>query len=324
MRVVITGAAGMIGARLAAQLARDGVVAGRAISSMHLTDIVTPPKPKAGWLVTARAADIAAPKEADMIARLKPDIVFHLAAIVSGEAEAAFDKGWRVNFDATRGLLEALREADCHPRFVFSSSIAVYGAPFPDVIPDDFRTTPLTSYGAQKLAGELLVSDHSRKGFIDGLSLRLPTICVRPGLPNKAASGFFSGIIREPLSGKEAILPAPRETVHTHASPRSAIGFLLHAAGLDTSLLGGQRAITLPGVAISVAGQIEALARLAGPQAVARIIEKPDEMIARIVAGWPTRFEARRARALGFEAERDFDEIIRAHVADEHGGVMPR
>jgi D-erythronate 2-dehydrogenase len=167
------------------------------------------------------------------------------------------------------------------------------------------------------------VSDLSRKGFIDGIALRLPTICVRPGKANKAASGFFSGIIREPLAGKTAILPAPRATVHTHASPSSAIGFLLHAATMDLSALGANRAVTLPGVAVSVQDQIDALARIAGDAVAARIIEEPDETISRIVAGWPTRFEARRGRDLGFEAESDFDAIIRAHIDDEHGGVIP-
>jgi D-erythronate 2-dehydrogenase len=323
MRVVVTGAAGMIGSKLTARLLADGKVGGRAISALHLTDIVEPKKPAADFLVTTRAANIAEPSEAALIAELKPDIVFHLAAIVSGEAEADFDKGWHINFNATRALLDAFREANRHPRFVFSSSIAVFGGPYPEIIPDDFRTTPLTSYGAQKLMGELLVSDYSRKGFIDGISLRLPTICVRPGKPNKAASGFFSGIIREPLAGKQAVLPAPRDTVHTHASPRSAIGFLIHAAEMDLNVLGAQRSVTLPGVGVSVEAQLEALRRIAGDVVADRIIEQPDETIARIVSGWPTRFEAKRGRDLGFVAEQSFDEIIHAHIEDEHGGVVP-
>jgi nucleoside-diphosphate-sugar epimerase len=323
MRVAITGAAGMIGTRLAARIAADGGVAGRAVTALMLTDIIRPAAPAASFPVLAEAADIAAPELALRLAAFRPDTVFHLAAIVSGEAEADFDKGWRINCDATRNLLDALRSAGVHPRFVFASSIAVFGGPYPDTIPDDFTPQPLTSYGAQKLIGEILVSDHSRKGFIDGVALRLPTICVRPGLPNKAASGFFSSIIREPLVGRTAILPVPRDATHTHASPRSAIGFLLHAAAIDTATLGVRRAITLPGVAVTVGEQIEALRRIAGDTVASRIVAQPDDMIARIVAGWPTRFAAKRGRDLGFEAEADFDAIIRAHIADAHGGVIP-
>ncbi|MCU0832261.1 MAG: SDR family oxidoreductase [Rhizobiaceae bacterium] len=322
-RVLITGAAGMIGARLARRLIAGGVIAGRPVTAMLATDVVASDLPGAAFPVIAEAADISDPATAMRLAAFRADVVFHLAAIVSGEAEADLDKGYRINLDGTRQLLDALRHAGVQPRFVFASSIAVFGGPFPDIIPDDFSPQPLTSYGMQKLAGELLVSDLSRRGLIDGVALRLPTICVRPGLPNKAASGFFSGIIREPLAGKTALLPVPDGTVHTHASPRSAIGFLLHAAALDTGKLGPRRAVTLPGVAVSVGEQIEALRRVAGDAAVARITRAPDAMVARIVSGWPTRFEARRARALGFEAENDFDAIIRAHLEDEHGGVVP-
>lgn len=323
MRVAITGAAGMIGARLAARIAADGRVGGQVLTAMLLTDVMVPPAPVCGVPIISEAADIADTATALRLAAFRPDIVFHLAAIVSGEAEAEFDKGWRINCDAARGLLDALRVGGVHPRLVFASSIAVFGGPYPAIIPDEFTPQPLTSYGAQKLIGEIMVTDHSRKGFIDGVALRLPTICVRPGLPNKAASGFFSGIIREPLAGKTAILPVPRDVVHTHASPRSAIGFLLHAAAMDTDVLGARRAVTLPGVAVSVAEQIEALRRIAGDAVAARIVEQPDEAVARIVSGWPTRFEARRGRDLGFVAERDFDAIIRVHVEDEHGGVTP-
>lgn len=323
MRVLITGAAGMIGSRLAARIAADATVDGVAVSAMHLTDVVEPKKPKADFLVTSRAADFSAPSEAEHLASLKPDLVFHLAAIVSGEAEADFKKGYRVNFDGTRALLEAFRLSGQKPKVIFASSIAVFGGPYPDVIPDDFCPQPLTSYGAQKLMGELLISDYSRKGFLDGVALRLPTICVRPGTPNKAASGFFSNIIREPLAGKPAKLPVGLNVVHTHASPRSAIGFLLHAAAMDLEILGARRAITLPGVGVSVGEQIAALTRIAGAKAASLIVPEPDETIARIVAGWPTRFEANRSRQLGFQAETNFDEIVQAHIDDEHGGVVP-
>jgi D-erythronate 2-dehydrogenase len=323
MRVLITGAAGMIGGKLAKQIASDGHISGAMVSAMHLTDIVEPPKPKADFLVTARAADFSSQGEAAHLASLKPDLVFHLAAIVSGEAEADFDKGYAVNFDSTRALLDALRVAGEKPKVVFASSIAVFGGPYPDLIPDDFCPQPLTSYGAQKLMGELIISDFSRKGFIDGVALRLPTICVRPGAPNKAVSGFFSSIIREPLAGKTAKLPVGIDVVHTHASPRSAIGFFLHAAGMDLSPLGARRSINLPGVGVSVGEQIDALDRIAGSEVASRIVPEPDEAVAKIVAGWPTRFESKRGRELGFEAETSFDAIIEAHIDDVHKGIVP-
>ncbi len=198
-------------------------------------------------------------------------MVFHLAGIVSGEAEANFDLGYRVNLDGARTLFDAIRAAQISPRVVFTSSIAVFGAPFPPVIPDDFHLTPLTSYGTQKMMGEALLADYTRKGIFDGVGIRLPTICVRPGKPNKAASGFFSGIIREPLAGQEAILPVPRDVVHTHASPRSAINFLIHAAGLDGAAIGPRRNLTMPGVGVTVQEQIDALQKVAGNNVVSLI-----------------------------------------------------
>ena len=187
----------------------------------------------------------------------------------------------------------------------------------------NFFATPLTSYGTQKAIGELLLSDYSRRGFFDGVGLRLPTICVRPGKPNLAASGFFSGIIREPLSGKEAILPVSEDVRHSLASPRSAIGFLLHAAGLDTEALGARRNITLPGVSCTVAEQIAALRRIAGDRVAGLIRREPNETVMKIVAGWPRKFDPKRALALGFKSETSFDEIIRVHIEDELGGRIP-
>ena len=200
----------------------------------------------------------------------RPDLVFHLAAIVSGEAEADFDKGYRINLDGTRLLFEAIRTAapPYRPRVVFTSSIAVFGAPFPEAIGDDFIPAPLTSYGTQKAIGELLLSDYSRRGLFDGIGIRLPTICVRPGAPNKAASGFFSSIIREPLVGKEAVLPVDEDVRHSHASPRAAVAFLIHAATIDLDKLGARRNISMPGLSVTVGEQIEALRRVAGEGAV--------------------------------------------------------
>ena len=251
-------------------------------------------------------------------------MIFHLAAVVSGEAEADFEKGYRVNVDGTRLLLDAVRKVDegYRPRLVFASSIAVFGAPFPTVIGDDYCATPLTSYGTQKAICELLLTDYTRRGFVDGIGIRLPTICVRPGRPNKAASGFFSSIIREPLNGEEAVLPVPDDVCHWFASPRAAIDFLLHAATLESSAIGDRRCLTMPGVCATVSAQIVALRRVAGEEAVRRIRREPDETIRRIVAGWPHRFDCLRAHKLGFRAETDFDEIIRVYIEDELGGEI--
>ena len=322
--VLIIGAAGMIGAKLTARLARDGAVAGKAIDALTLADVVAAKVPEgASFRVDSRAVDLSAPGAADGLIASRPDVIFHLAAIVSGEAEADFDKGYRVNLDGTRLLFEAIRKVGhgYKPRVVFTSSIAVFGAPFPDAIPDEFFHTPLTSYGTQKAIDELLLSDYTRRGFMDGIGIRLPTICVRPGKPNKAASSFFSGIIREPLSGQEAILPVPETVRHWHASPRSAIGFLVHAAGLDGAKLGDRRNLSMPGVSATVAEQIGALARVAGEAVARRIRKEPDPIIQRIVAGWPQNFAPQRAPALGFRAETNFEEIIRVHIADELGGT---
>lgn len=318
MRVLITGAAGMIGRKLVARLLDDGMLRGARISRLDLHDIVTPEaNASAGVVINTHTGDLAAPGAAAALVASKPDVIFHLAGVVSGEAEANFDLGYRVNLDGTRALFDAVRMADYNPRLVFTSSIAVFGAPFPDIISDDFHATPLTSYGTQKLMGEALLCDYSRRGLFDGVAIRLPTICVRPGKPNKAASGFFSGIIREPLKGEPAMLPVPRSVVHTHASPRSAVGFLIRAAEIDGAAVGPRRALNMPGVGVSVAEQIEALGRVAGSEAVALIREEPDEAVWAIVKNWPTRFEARRARELGFVAETNFDAIIRAHIEDE-------
>ena len=321
MHVLVIGAAGMIGRKLVARIAADGAVGGRKVSKLTLVDVFAPSAPS-GIPTEAWAADLALPGEAAKMVAGKPDLIFHLAAIVSGEAEADFEKGYRINLDGTRLLFEAIRHAGYMPRVVFTSSIAVFGAPFPERIGDEFHLTPLTSYGTQKAIGELLLADYSRRGFFDGIGIRLPTICIRPGLPNKAASGFFSGILREPLAGQEAILPVPDSVMHWHASPRAAVGFLLHAAGLDTAPLGARRNLTMPGLAATVAEQIEALRRVAGDKAVALIRRVPDETVMKIVEGWPRTFDAKRAEALGFRAEKTFDEIIRVHVEDELGGKV--
>ncbi|WP_372617465.1 D-erythronate dehydrogenase [Falsiroseomonas sp.] len=325
MHILVIGAAGMIGRKLVARLAAEGAVGGKRIERLTLVDVVAP-EPPPGMAAEAWAADLSAPGEAARMLAGRPDLVFHLAAIVSGEAEADFDKGYRINLDGTRLLFDAIRQLGLAepyaPRVVFTSSIAVFGAPFPDAIGDEFFTTPLTSYGTQKAIGELLLADYSRRGIFDGIGIRLPTICIRPGAPNKAASGFFSSILREPLAGQPAVLPVGDDVMHWHASPRAAVGFLMHAATLDTAPLGARRNLTMPGLAATVAEQIEALRRVAGDKAVALIKREPDETIGRIVAGWPRKFDAKRAEALGFVAEKSFDDIIRAHVEDELGGKV--
>jgi nucleoside-diphosphate-sugar epimerase len=325
MHVLILGAAGMVGRKLIERLARDGGLNGRPIERLSLADIVVPAKPAGvAGTVDSVTMDLSAPGQADRIVAARPDVIFHLAAIVSGEAEADFDKGYRINLDGTRNLLDAIRKVGdgYKPKVIYTSSIAVFGAPFPDAIPDEFHLTPLTCYGTQKAIGELLLADYTRRGFVDGVGLRFPTICVRPGKPNKAASGFFSSIIREPLAGQEAVLPVPETVRHTHATPRAAAGFLVHAATLTRGELGDRINVTLPGVSCTVAEQIAALTRIAGAKVAARIRRAPDETISRIVAGWPQRFDARRAHALGFRAETSFDDIVRIHIEDELGGKI--
>jgi len=325
MRILLTGAAGMIGRKLTERLAKDGALNGRPIERLTLTDIVAPQAP-AGFVGEAEVStsDLAEPGVASRLIAARPDVVFHLAGVVSGEAELDFDKGYRVNLDGTRALLEAIRAVGdgYRPNVVFTSSIAVFGAPFPDKIPDDFHLTPLTSYGTQKAMCELMLADYTRRGFLYGVGIRLPSIVVRPGKPNKAASGFFSGIIREPLAGMEAVLPVEESVLHWHASPRSAVGFLLHAATLDGEQLGPRINLTMPGVCCTVGEQIAALRRIAGDNVAGRIRREPDPLVARIVAGWPSRFDAARARALGFRVEASFDDIIRAHIEDELGGKI--
>jgi nucleoside-diphosphate-sugar epimerase len=317
-KVLVIGAAGMIGRKLAGRLAKDG-----GLDELLLHDVVASTPPPAPFKIRSVVSDLSTPGEAEKLLAGKPELIFHLAAIVSGEAEADFDKGYRINLDGTRLLFEAVRKAGHRPRVVFTSSIAVFGAPFPEAIGDEFLNAPLTSYGTQKAIDELLLADYSRRGFFDGIGLRLPTICVRPGKPNKAASGFFSGIIREPLAGEEAVLPVPKNVRHWFASPRAAIEFLLHAASLDTGELGARRSLTMPGVSVTVGEQIEALRRVAGDAAAGRIREEPDATIMRIVEGWPRNFDARRASALGFRADASFDDIIRIHMEDELGQRTP-
>jgi nucleoside-diphosphate-sugar epimerase len=324
LHILVLGAAGMVGRKLTERLLHDRRLGKRDITRMTLQDVVTPATPaKPGIPVDTVTCDFAVAGVAEKLVADRPDVIFHLAAIVSGEAELDFDKGYRINLDGTRMLFDAVRLAggSYKPRVVFTSSIAVFGAPFPEAIGDEFFNTPLLSYGTQKAIGELLLADYSRRGFMDGVGIRLPTICIRPGLPNKAASGFFSGILREPLAGKEAVLPVSEEVRHWHASPRSAVGFLIHAANMDTAAVGARRNFTMPGLSATVGEQIAALKRVAGEKVAARIKREPDPFIMGIVEGWPRNFDPKRALQFGFTtAEKTFDDIIRIHIEDELGG----
>jgi len=323
MHVLITGGAGMLGRKLAQRLIQDRRIGKQEITKLTLADITTPKGlPKFEGAYAEYAMDMGDPGSAETLIQERPDFIFHLAAVVSGEAEADFEKGYLVNLDSTRYLLEAIRaQKDYCPRVIFTSSIAVFGVPFPDPIPDTHHRTPLSSYGTQKAIGELLLADYSRRGILQGIGLRLPTICIRPGLPNKAASSFFSGILREPLNGKEAVLPVSDDVRHWHASPRAAVGFFLHAATIDLELVGRDCNLTLPGLCASVKEQIEALERAAGKDAVALIRREPDPFIEKLVYSWPQSFEAEKAKSLGFKAENNFDEIIKIYMEEELGAT---
>jgi nucleoside-diphosphate-sugar epimerase len=319
LHILVIGAGGMLGAKLLARLCSEDVLGGKKITRITRYDAVIPPPPPASTFpIETFVGDLSATGEAEKLIATRPDVIFHLAAIVSGEAEKDFEKGYRINLDATRILFEVIRKTGNYkPKVIFTSSIAVFGAPFPEAIGDEFFTTPLTSYGTQKAIDELLLNDYSRRGFFDGVALRMPTVCVRPGKPNLAASGFFSNIIREPLADREAVLPVSETVRHWHVSPRTAVGYLIQAAELDTARLENRRTLTLPGLSCTVAEQIEALRKVAGNDAVKLIRRVPDETIIKIVSGWPRNFDPKRALSLGFKAETSFEDIIRVHIADE-------
>ena len=324
MNILVTGSGGMIGRKLVERLVADKSLGGTTIQGLTLVDVVDSPIPAGAPKNTKPiVADFSEKGVAATLLQDKPDVIFHLAAIVSGDAEANFEKGYRINFNGSWALLEAVRQENeksgYKPRFVFASTLAVYGPPFPDSIPDDFALTPTTSYGTQKAMTELLLADYSRKGYLDGVGVRLPTICIRPGKPNKAASSFFSGILREPLAGQEAPLPVGDEVRHWFASPRAAVGFFITAATIDTASLGPRRSMTMPGVSATVGEQIDALRKAAGEKAVALIKRVQDPFVANIVKGWAGRYDARLAGSMGFQAEKNVDEIIKVYQQDEMG-----
>jgi len=319
MKILILGAAGMIGRKLLAHLAANGGPGGAPIKAVLLHDVVDP-VPPAGlpFPVEGSSGDYAVPGVAERLVAGRPDVIFHLASIVSGEAEARFEEGYRVNLDGARALFEAIRAVPNYaPRLIYTSSLAVFGAPCPDVIDDDYLCAPASSYGIQKAMVELLLADYSRRGFLDGVAIRLPTICVRPGRPNAALSGFVSSIMREPLNGQEAVLPVEEAMRLWIASPRAAVSYLMQAATIDTAPLGARRSLNMPGVSVTVGEQIEALRRRAGDE-VARLIRRaPDPVVARVVGDWPQRFSATRAIGLGFVGDADFASILETYITED-------
>jgi nucleoside-diphosphate-sugar epimerase len=320
MRIVITGGAGFLGSRLArAMLERSSLTDAsggkRSVRELVLADVV--PATATDPRISVVTGDLADPALIERVVTSDTDSIFHLAAVVSGQAEAEFNVGMRVNLDATRALLERCRRLAKPPKFVFTSSLAVFGGPLPDPVPDDAPVTPQTSYGAQKAIGELLVYDMSRKGYIDGRSLRLPTITVRPGKPNKAASSFASGIIREPLSGVEAICPVARGTRIWVSSPRAVIENLIVGHEAPASSFAHTRSVNVPGISIGVGEMVESLRRIAGDVVADRVKWQLDPAIDRIVATWPARFVPVLGPALGMRADPDFDSIVRSYIADE-------
>ena len=327
MQILITGGAGLLGTRLArAILARgsltDGSGATRAVSKVTLFDIA----PAAGFddpRVMSVVGDVASAADIATVLTPQTDAVFHLAAVVSGQAEADFDLGMRINLDATRMVLERARANGNRPKFIFTSSVAAFGGTLPARVPDDYAPMPQSSYGMQKVAGELIVNEYSRRGFIDGRVLRMPTVCVRPGAPNRAASSFASGIIREPLNGIDTLCPVAPETVMWLASPTVAIANMIHGHEVDGARFGNSRILSLPGLSVSVGEMAAALARVAGSATAARITWERDPSIERIVNSWPGDFITDRAGALGFARDATFDDIVRAYVEQELGGKLP-
>jgi nucleoside-diphosphate-sugar epimerase len=317
MHVTITGAAGFLGRKLAGRIAAEGALGTRPVTGMTLFDVVAAPAPDAPFPVRSVTGDIADPASLAGIVTAGTGVVVHLAAIVSAQAEADFDLGWRVNLDGTRALLEACRAAGSRPRVVFTSSVATFSGGQEAVIGDLTRPVPGNSYGAQKAAGELLLHDCTRKGFVDGVSLRLPTVVVRPGRPNRAASSFASSILREPFLGEQALLPVPEDFALWIASPRAAIDWLLHAATLDGRALGLDRGVNPPGLTVTVRQMLEVLGAVAGHEAMRLVSRVDDPEVADIVGTWPARFDDARARALGFRAHEGLEALVRAFLEDD-------
>ena len=325
MHILITGGGGFIGRKLAAALLRRESLPGpdgspRRIERLTLFDVVPVEGMAADPRIETVAGDIGDAAQVRTLVGPRTGGVFHLAAVVSANAEEDFEQGMRVNLDGTRHLLDACRVLGTAPRVVFTSSLAVFGGRMPAVIDDDTIDLPQTSYGAQKAMGELLVADYARKGFVQGRSLRLPTVVIRPGRPNRAASTFASSILREPLAGEEAVCPVGEGVAMYILSPRRVVEALVRAFELPQDTFAGIRGLTLPGLKVTVGQMAQALGRVAGQEAVARIRFARDPLIEGIVAGWAADFRPARAMEMGFKPDDDLEAIIRAHVDDELGG----
>jgi nucleoside-diphosphate-sugar epimerase len=318
MNITILGGGGFLGRKIAARLAEDGTLGGQRIGSLTLFDVAAPPKPDAAFPVASITGDIVELPEAAIPAGT--DVVFHLAAVVSAQAEADYDLGRRVNLRGTDAVIDRCRALAAAggkpPRVVFTSSVASFSASQDMILPDNTRQIPGNSYGAQKAAAELILADASRRGFLDAVSLRLPTVIVRPGRPNKAASSFFSAIVREPLLGLDTDLPVPDDFAVWVCSPRRAVDWLLHAASMDTGKLGLDRSIDPPGISTTVAHLLQALED-AAPGATARVRRVEDRSIYAIVSTWPPAFEALHARTLGFSAHEPIRDVIQAFIEDD-------
>ncbi len=321
MKVLITGGAGFLGQRLARELLARGTLkdakgAPQALTQLVLLDVVQA-NDFGDSRVRTEVGDIAEQSVLERVIDSETAAIFHLAAIVSGQAEADFDLGMRINLDASRLLLDVCRQRGHRPRVLFTSSVAVYGGELPEIVQNDTALNPQSSYGAQKAIAELLLNDYSRRGFVDGRVLRLPTISVRPGRPNAAASSFASGIIREPLNGEQAVCPVDGSTRLWLLSPRKAIESLIAGLELDGSALGNQRVLNLPGISVSVDEMVAALREVAGDAVAKRIVWQPDARVEKIVGSWPGRWDTARAEQLGLSGDGNFADVIRAYIADE-------
>jgi nucleoside-diphosphate-sugar epimerase len=314
MKVSILGGGGFLGRKIAAKLAKDGTLGGKPVTALTLFDMAEPPKPDASFPVHSVEGDVVSLP--DSAIPLGTEIIFHLAAVVSAQAEADYDLGRRVNIRGTDAVIDRCRALGNRPRVVFTSSVASFSADQNSILPDNTRQIPGNSYGAQKAAAELILADASRRGFLDAVTIRLPTVIVRPGRPNKAASSFFSGIVREPLLGQDTELPVADDFAVWVCSPRRAVDWLLHAATMDTSKMGLDRSIDPPGISTTVAHLLQALDEVA-PGASSHVRRVADETIAAIVSTWPPAFEALHARTLGFAAHESVRDVIRAFVEDD-------
>jgi nucleoside-diphosphate-sugar epimerase len=317
MRILILGGGGFLGKRLAKELIQNGGLAQGELIHLTLVDIAFPEDKLHDSRLDYIQADFSDEAIITKILQQQPDVIFHLAAIVSGEAEKNLELGMKINFYASLQILELCRKLSVHPRIVFASSCAVFGGDVSQVITDQTAPKPRSSYGTQKAMVELLLNDYSRRGFVDARSVRLPTIAIRPGKPNAATSSFVSSIIREPLHGKEATYPVPPETPCWILSPKRVIQNFIHAANIDEKLLGDDRVINLPGLTVSVKGMIDSLEQIAGPEVTRLISHKPDAFLQSIVLTWPPYFDTQRAKKLGFVSDSSVEEIIQWYIAEE-------